>query len=151
MDWLYGAEGHIRRHCRTPQATEKKTNDLTRPVTALRRNTGERKPTLKCWNCGVKGHMRRNCRTPQSTENKIDELNRQLNAMGRERSDEKPKCWNCGAEGHLRRNCRTLQSTEIKTIYQQRRGKYMSVHSEERRLPDNEKTCFKALALDFLQ
>ncbi|KFM73507.1 Gag-Pol polyprotein, partial [Stegodyphus mimosarum] len=120
---------------------------LTRQLNALQRNIGNKKPTVKCWNCGAVGHMRRNCRTSHSTENKMNDVNTQLNAMRWKRSDKKPKCWNCGAEGHVRRNCRTPQSTENKIIFQQRRRKQTNDHIEERRLSDSEKSCFKALKI----
>ncbi|KFM76550.1 hypothetical protein X975_12180, partial [Stegodyphus mimosarum] len=41
---------------------------LTRKVNALTRNTGDKKPFVKCWNCGAEGHIRRNCRTPHGTD-----------------------------------------------------------------------------------
>ncbi|KFM74180.1 hypothetical protein X975_13494, partial [Stegodyphus mimosarum] len=86
-------------------------NDLARQVNALQRNIGDKKPTVKCWNCGTLGHMRRNCRIFKSSENKTDDINRKLNAMRWKSNDKEPKCWNCSAEGHVRKNCRTPQST----------------------------------------
>ncbi|KFM68590.1 hypothetical protein X975_21038, partial [Stegodyphus mimosarum] len=122
-------------------------DDLTRQVNALQRNTGDKKPTVKCWNCGTLGSMRRNCRILKSSENKTDDINRQLNAMRWKTCDKKRKCWNCGAEGHLRRNCRTPQSTESKIISQQRLKKQINDHIAEQSLSDSEQSRFKALKI----
>ncbi|KFM63518.1 hypothetical protein X975_26552, partial [Stegodyphus mimosarum] len=122
-------------------------NDLTRQVNALQRNIGDKKPTVKCWNCGTLGHMRRNCRIFKSSENKTDDINRKLNAMRWKSNEKEPKCWNCSAEGHVRKNCRTPQSTENKIIFQQQRRKQINDYNSGLRLKDGKKPCFKALKI----
>ncbi|KFM68826.1 hypothetical protein X975_06063, partial [Stegodyphus mimosarum] len=54
-------------------------DDLTRKLNALTRNTGDKKPTVKCWNCCAERHIRRNCRTPQGTDVKTEPIKKEGN------------------------------------------------------------------------